>query len=266
MSCKIIEKWTTISAQDESDNIMADFFSQLGEPFTGELVFDGFADVVFFIKNGQGEYVVVNQTLVKRCGLKQKAELIGKRADDVFPAPLGQMYRTQDELVLKSGQAILNQLELHFYTLGGRGWCLTNKFPLRNRHGVVIGLAGISRDLQAPNERGRDYTQVAQAIRHIQTNYGEELRVKEIAASVGLSEYQFEQRLRKIFQLTAGQIIQKTRMDAAIVRLRDTDDSIAAVAAHCGYSDQSAFTRQFRQSTGMAPSEYRKGLREAGAK
>jgi AraC-like DNA-binding protein len=241
-----------------------EFFSQLAEPFTGELVFDSLADVVFFIKNARGEYVIVNQTLVKRCGLKQKAELIGRRPDQVFPLPLGQTYRSQDEQVLKSGQAILNQLELHFYPLGGRGWCLTSKFPLRNRHGRVVGLAGVSHDLQSPNERSRDYSQVAKSIRHIQTHYPEPLRVKTLAARANLSEYQFEQRLRRIFQLTAGQVIQKTRMEAAIARLRETASPIATVALDCGYSDQSAFTRQFRQSTGMSPSEFRRSVLTKG--
>jgi AraC-like DNA-binding protein len=98
---------------------------------------------------------------------------------------------------------------------------------------------------------------VARVVRHIQTNYGEVLRVKELAAQAKLSGYQFEQRIRKLFQITAGQLIQKTRMDAAIRRLRETNDPIATVALDCGYSDQSAFTRQFRQTVGLSPSEYR---------
>jgi AraC-like DNA-binding protein len=85
--------------------------------------------------------------------------------------------------------------------------------------------------------------------------------VKELAAGAGLSEYQFEERIRKIFQITAGQLIQKTRMEVAVRRLRETDEPIATVALDCGYSDQSAFTRQFRQTTGLSPSEYRTSLR-----
>src|ERR1700674_4169537 len=93
----------------------ANFFSQLARPFTGEELFDCLGDLVFFIKNIRGEYVVVNQTLVERCGRRDKNELIGRRADEIFPPPLGQSYRAQDERVLKSGGAIRNQLELHFY-------------------------------------------------------------------------------------------------------------------------------------------------------
>jgi AraC-like DNA-binding protein len=76
--------------------------------------------------------------------------------------------------------------------------------------------------------------------------------------------YQFEQRMRRIFQITAGQLIQKVRMDAAVQRLRETDAPIAAIALECGYSDQSAFTRQFRRTAGMSPSEYRRAVRAPG--
>ena len=114
--------------------LQSELFSQLAEPFTGESLFDCLPDLVFFLKNRRGEYVVVNQTLVERCRRRSKGELIGRCADEIFPAPLGENYRAQDQSVLRHGSAILNQLELHFYASGGRGWCLTNKLPCgRNR-------------------------------------------------------------------------------------------------------------------------------------
>ena len=221
-------------------------------------LFDCLPDVVFFVKNHRSEYVAVNQTLVERCGRRQKRELIGRRADEVFPQALGRTYLAQDEQVLASGQPILNQLELHFYPNGARGWCVTNKLPLRGRDGAMIGLFGVSKDLQAANERSEDFSQVAAAVRRIQTQYAEPLTVRELAQHAGLSVYQFEQRIRRIFQITAGQLIQKVRMDAAVQKLRESDASIAAVAMECGYSDQSAFTRKFHQTAGMSPSEYRR--------
>lgn len=241
--------------------LQSEFFSQLARPFTGEALFDCLADLVFFIKNNRGEYVVVNQTLVERCARHDKSELIGRRADEIFPPPLGQNYRAQDERVLRHGDAIRDQLELHFYSSGGQGWCLTNKLPLCNRRRQVVGLMGISKDLQAANERSEDYSRVARVVQHIQKNFNEPLRVKELATRAELSAYQFEQRVRKIFQITAGQLVQKVRMENAVRRLREGDDAIAEVALACGYSDQSAFTRQFRQTIGLSPSEYRRSVR-----
>lgn len=237
--------------------LRTELFSQLTEPLIGEALFDCLPDLVFFVKNQRSEYVIVNQALVERCGRRTKNELIGRRADELFPAPLGESYRAQDETVLRSGKAILNQLELHFYATGGRGWCLTNKLPLRDAQQHVIGVVGISKDLQSANERGEDYSAVAKVVQHIQKNFADTLRVADLATRAGLSGYQFEQRIRKIFQLTAGQLIQKTRMEAAVQRLRETNDPIATIALDCGYSDQSAFTRQFKQTVGLSPSEYR---------
>ena len=236
------------------------FFPGLAEPFTGEALFDCLADVVFFIKNRHGEYVVVNQTLVTRCGRRSKKELLGRRVDRVFPAPLGTSYRAQDERVLHHGETIRNQLELHFYATGGRGWCITNKLPLFDQAGGVAGLAGISRDLQAVNEGSEDYSSIARVVDHMQTHFDETLRVRELAAAAGLSAFQFEQRIRKIFQLTAGQLLQKIRMDHAVQRLRESAEAIAEIALRCGYSDQSAFTRQFHKATGLSPLEYRRTI------
>jgi AraC-like DNA-binding protein len=36
---------------------------------------------------------------------------------------------------------------------------------------------------------------------------------------------------------------------------------IVEVALACGFSDQSAFTRQFKTTTGLTPSEYRRSRR-----
>jgi AraC-like DNA-binding protein len=222
-----------------------------------EALFDGLPDLVFFVKNRRAEYVVVSQSLVERLRKRGKQELIGRRADEVFPAPLGRSYRAQDEQVLDAGEPIRDQLELHFYPGGRRGWCVTQKLPLRGRDGAITGLYGFSRDLQAANERSADFTQVAEAVRRIQTRYDERLRVSELARRAGLSQYQFEQRMRRIFRITAGQLIQKVRIDAALQKLRESDASVAEIASACGYSDQSAFTRAFRQTVGYSPSEYR---------
>jgi AraC-like DNA-binding protein len=220
--------------------------------------------VVFFIKNDRGEYVVVNRTLVERCGRRDKRELIGRRADEVFPLPLGRGYREQDEAVLSGGQAIRDQLELHFYPTGEAGWCITNKLPLRGSGGGVIGLYGVSKDLQGANEKSADFSQVAEAVRRIRTEYHQPLHVGDLAERAGLSAYQFEQRIRRIFHVSAGQLIQKIRLEAAVEQLRETDESIAVIAGRCGYSDQSAFTRKFREAVGLSPSEYRRTLFEKG--
>lgn len=236
-------------------------FSQMDEPFTGEMLFDHMTDMIYFIKNAEGQYVVVNQSLVKRCGLRKKQDIIGCTPDQVYPHPLGERYRAQDQALLETGQAILNQLELQLYPSGGRGWCLTNKVALRGRNREIIGLVGVSKDLHAPIEKSEDYTPIAQTIQYVQTHFSQSLTIADLAAMAELSPYQFEQRIHKIFEMTPGQFIHKVRMDAAVRCLHETGDPIAQVALQCGYADQSTFSRQFKQTVGMSPGQYRRMLR-----
>lgn len=242
-------------------DLARDLFASLAEPFSCEALFDCLSDVVFFIKNSRGQYVVVNQTLVERCGLRRKEDLVGRTADEVFPLSLGWNYRLQDEQVLQHGTPMRNQLELHYYPTGRRGWCITDKLPLHGRDGSVVGLFGASKDLQGPYERSEDFGPVANAVERIRAHYDQPLQVTELAASAGLSLYQFEQRIRRIFHVTAGQLLQKVRMEAAVARLAETDEPVSVVASKCGYSDQSAFTRKFRETTGLSPLEYRRTFR-----
>lgn len=240
-----------------ADLVRDAFLARLDTPIVGEALFDRLPDLVYFIKNERAEYLVVNQTLVERCGRRSKSDLLGKRADELFPPPLGETYRAQDRLVLERGVTLLDQLELHLYPTGRRGWCLTTKLPLRNRAGRIAGLVGISKDLQTPDEQGEDYSAVAAALRHLHANLGEPLRVRDLSRLARLSPFQFERRVRAIFRLTTGQLIQKSRIDAALRMLRDTECSVAEIAHACGYSDQSAFTRTFHRLVGLSPTRYR---------
>ena len=52
-------------------------------------------------------------------------------------------------------------------------------------------------------------------------------------------------------------LITRARVEAACHKLTATGKSIVTIAMECGYSDQSAFTRQFKQTTGLTPKAYR---------
>jgi len=222
-----------------------------------EALFDCIPDVVFFIKDRDGRYVLVNQTLVWRCGKRDKNELLGRTAREIFPSPLGNRFFDQDRRVLATGVSIVQNLELHLYPTRLEGWCLTDKIPLLGIDGRVTGIAGISRDLQSPGTETDRFAEVAAALDHVRSHYGSELRVEALAEISGLSTYQLNRRLRTIFGITASQLITKRRMDVASEMLRDGSMPIAEVAYACGYFDQSAFSRVFRRTVGLRPRQYR---------
>jgi PAS domain S-box-containing protein len=222
-----------------------------------EVLFDALPDVVYFIKDRTGRYVRVNQTLANRCTGGDKTKLIGKRPEEVYPAALALSYARQDELVLRTGKCIDHQLELHMYPGGITGWCLTTKHPLRDDQGSIVGVTGISRDLNAPNDRASGFAELAEALKIMQRHFAESLRIEDLAKKAGLSVYQFEQRVQRLFQMSPLQLLHKLRLDEATRRLRETNQSLADIAIETGWCDQSAFTRHFSRYAGMAPGKFR---------
>lgn len=237
---------------------------QLDEPFTGESLFDHLADIVYFIKNLAGQYVVVNRTLVERCGLRDKSQLIGRTPSEVLRAPLGARFEAQDRKVLRTGRPLVGQLELHIYPSRDVGWCLTNKLPLLASDGSAIGLVGVSQDLRLPDSSTEEFRNVLAAVSHAEQNLASPPTVGEMAGIAGMSRFQLDRRMRRVFGLATGQWLLRLRLDHARRLLIETADSIAAVAQQSGYTDQSAFTRQFREATGLTPREYRKARGTCG--
>jgi PAS domain S-box-containing protein len=225
---------------------------------TVEALFDPLNDVAFFVKDNEGRYVAVNHTMVRRCGLRKKGDLIGKRALDVFPRPLAQTYTAQDQQVIRSGLPIKTHLELHVYPTRDRGWCLTNKTPLRDVGGRIIGLMGTSQDLGLPDDQHPVYRKVADIATHIREHYFEDICVTDLVEEAGLSLSRVERMFRRVFHCSPRQFLLAARLNAAMTLIETRrSTSIGRIADKCGYSDHSAFSRQFKAHTGMSPIEYR---------
>jgi transcriptional regulator GlxA family with amidase domain len=62
--------------------------------------------------------------------------------------------------------------------------------------------------------------------------------------------------------MTPLDYLRTVRVQAAQRMLAGTTTSIAAIAADTGFTDQSHFTRRFRQSTGLTPAAYRRRFRD----
>ncbi len=247
---------TEAAATTTGDALRRQLASQIGDVFFSEALFDLLPDVVFFVKDKESRYVLVNQTLAKRCGMRDKAAMIGRHTGDVFPAAYAGGYLEQDRSVLAGGADIRDRLELHLYPDRAPGWCITHKLALRDGAGNIIGLSGISRDLNMPDKEHPVYRRISAAAEHIRDNYEQAIQLADLARIANLSAAQIERYFQRIFHLTPRQMLIKTRLDAATAMLAGAA-SITDIAAACGYHDHSAFTRQFKEKVGVTPSDYR---------
>ena len=240
------------------------FRKRFGESIDGLLpiadLFDNISDILIFVKDRNFRYVAVNETFASRCGLPDKFAAIGHTARELYPEPLAEAFLEQDKEILGTGVGFHDRLEMHLYPGGRSGWCLTYKEPIRGKDGTIIGICGCSRDLAAPADKAKNYDALSKTVDFIHRHYDEPLRLPQLAEMAGLSVYQFDQRIRSLFHLTAGQYLVKVRIDAACEQLASTKEPVAQIALACGYSDQSAFSRQFKQAVGVSPLAYRKRM------
>jgi len=130
--------------------------------------------------------------------------------------------------------------------------------------GVVVGLIGTSQDLGLLDELHPAYRQIARIAQHISENYQQNVSLKALAEEAGLSLSRVERLFQKVFQHSPRQLLVQCRLAAARTLIeQDPGAKIAEIAYECGYTDHSAFSRQFKSYVGMSPTEYGQQLKKA---
>lgn len=231
-----------------------------------EELFDHAQDLVFFVKDREARYKIVNHCLIERHGFQRKNQVIGKRAIDICPGEIGKILDEQDRVVLTNGTPIVELLEMHWYSPNTPGWCLTTKLPIFDKEGRVQGIIGISQDVHTPISNDDIPPGVTTALRHLEQNYAEAVSPSSLAEIAKLSPARFARVIKRIYQLTPNQMISKTRLTAAARMLRESNKSIAEIAIASGFYDHSAFTRAFRTSLGISPSAFRDEFRQKASR
>ena len=201
--------------------------------------------------------MAVSPGSITRLGFKTDREMIGL-TDREFVAPeLADKYLADDQWVLRHGRPLRNVVEMWFNEQGVRDWIITDKYPLRDAGGNVVGLLGTIQTLQARRNMLAHLGPVGKAADYIRDHLGEPIRLSEIARHAGFSERQLERLFRRAFGMTIQQFLIHSRIHAATYELTHSGRTIAEIAMMFGFSDQSAFTNQFRDVTGMTPRVYR---------
>ena len=88
--------------------------------------------------------------------------------------------------------------------------------------------------------------------------------VASLAAHVGVSRATLARRFTAAVGEPPLAHLARWRLDLAARRLRDSDDSVAAIAASVGYASEFAFSRAFRRARAVPPTRFRQLARSAG--
>jgi PAS domain S-box-containing protein len=102
--------------------------------------------VNIYVKDLDSRKIVANRAEYEYLGASSEAEVLGKTDGDLYPDQTAASSRQEDLEVLDTGQPIVNRETFNIRRDGSKTWFLISKLPLRNLHGEIIGLVGISYD------------------------------------------------------------------------------------------------------------------------
>ena len=235
-------------------------------------LFDQLDDVYLFVKNREGAFMRANRSFVRMMGLKEEREIIGRTDRDFFAPHLVEEYRKEDAQVMDFETPLRNYPQLVSDASGSIDWFVTSKFPLYGRSDdpefslkhpegakkeVVIGIAGVMRDIHKAGQMLEPYEEMHEVLDYIFAHHSSQITNEELAKIVFLSVSQFRRRFTATFNESPQQFIKKVRLQTAARLLVSTDLSLGEVATDSGFYDQSHFSKQFRACYGCSPKEYR---------
>jgi AraC-like DNA-binding protein len=105
---------------------------------------------------------------------------------------------------------------------------------------------------------------IASIHEYLMNNYLEEVNLKSLAELVNMAEGSLCRFFKMNMGITIFEYLNQIKTEFACKLLMDNDLSIMRVCFDSGFNNLSHFNKQFKKSTGVTPSEYRKRLKLSG--
>ena len=106
--------------------------------------------------------------------------------------------------------------------------------------------------------------QIGAAMKLVHAEPAENWTVERLAREVAMSRSAFAARFAELVGLPPLQYVTQWRMTEAARRLRESEESVAAIAEQVGYANAAAFMKAFTRVHGVGPGSYRRSNRRVG--
>jgi PAS domain S-box-containing protein len=117
-----------------------------------------------FWKDRNSVFLGCNKPLVVDCGFSDASTLVGKTDYDTVAAPQADRFRADDRQVMETNQPKLSYEEPQTRLDGSVGWLRTNKVPLHDKAGRVIGVLGTYEDVTELKRMDEKVRQLSRAV------------------------------------------------------------------------------------------------------
>jgi PAS domain S-box-containing protein len=111
-----------------------------------EAFLDQTTDFVYF-KDVDSRIRFCSQTMAVITGHRNWREMVGKHDREIFPSETAKIYEEEERPVIEDGRPLLDKVNPYYDAAGNTGYVQTNKWPLFDAEGKVVGIFGISRDI-----------------------------------------------------------------------------------------------------------------------
>ncbi len=233
------------------------FFEKCGTTQQFQQLFEHLPGIYFFVKDVQSRMMGASRPILDRFGLSSEEEIIGTTDYDYFPAHIADSFVRDDQLVIRTGQSLINRVEVWYTAQRLLDWFVTNKLPVRDTDNHVIGVMGTVRSYESHRQSALPYSQINDVVEYVRENHRGRITVAQLAKRANLSPRQLHRKFIGVFGMNVQEFLNKTRIQATSDALLNTDRSIADIAQEFGFWDQSAFTQQFRKHVGVTPFRFR---------
>ena len=100
-----------------------------------------------FWKDRNGVFLGANKRFIEDAGLKTSDDIVGKTDFDMPWKNFAEKLRSDDRRVMDSNVAAIGNVEKHVMADQSEKWVETNKIPLSNFEGTVVGVLGTFQDI-----------------------------------------------------------------------------------------------------------------------
>ncbi|MEP6913166.1 MAG: PAS domain S-box protein, partial [bacterium] len=109
-------------------------------------IIDNIPDSIY-VKDMECRKVIANLAEVRIAGMQSEAEVLGKDDFALHPKELAEKFFADDQVVLRTGQPVINREEYVLSKQGQKTWILTSKIPFLDENGQIVGLIGLGRNI-----------------------------------------------------------------------------------------------------------------------
>ena len=124
--------------------------------------------------------------------------------------------------------------------------------------GYALSMIGEISRVEVRRERSPRPGWLRRAVDLLHAGMQDSISMAEIAAEVDVHPTHLAQTFRERYGCTMGEYLRRIRIEAARADLELTGKPLAAIALDTGFSDQSHFTRVFKDLTGETPGAWRR--------